>query len=235
MRPNIAWRSCLRTSSCSSTRRSAIELNASPSCWISSWPRERDALVHAPVGERPRDLRQREDALDERSSPQPAEDDGAEQRERDGDEQLTLERVRDRERSAVGCSTMTVHFGLSHARPRPPGAPRRALLRNVLDRVDGGDCRSGVGELLLFDRGRRAAAGNQPLVVRIAMGEQPRLFVHQQRVALRPDPDAVDRAPQLFERDLGDDPAGALACCPPAARRSWSSAGRPRPRAGVAT
>ncbi len=56
-------------------------------------PRHGDPLVHAPVRNRPRRARQREDARDERAAPDRSHDDRAEQRETDRDEQLPLQPV----------------------------------------------------------------------------------------------------------------------------------------------
>ena len=61
-----------------------------------------DARVHLAGGECVGDSRQREDAVDERAPPPRAGDHRAEQREADGQHQLTLESVRDRERLVVG-------------------------------------------------------------------------------------------------------------------------------------
>src|SRR4029450_3975634 len=54
-------------------------------------PGKRDPLVHATVGDRASDPRQREDALDERSAPDPSEDDRAEQCETNRRKQLDLQ------------------------------------------------------------------------------------------------------------------------------------------------
>src|SRR5204862_5817487 len=61
-------------------------------------PGDRDALVHTAIGDGARDARQREDALDERSTPDPPENHRAEQREADRYQQLPLELLRQQER-----------------------------------------------------------------------------------------------------------------------------------------
>ena len=106
-----------------------------------------DALVHAAVGDRARDARQREDALDEGSAPHPAEHDRAEQRQADGREQLPLERVRDSERIARSA----VRRGRSSAGCRPPRRRQQIFTARVVEllrtRLTAGSARRRLGEL----------------------------------------------------------------------------------------
>ena len=66
------------------------------------------------------------------------------------------------------------------------------------------------GRQFLLPRRRRFAGCDQPLVVWISMREQLGLLVHQEGVALVADLDAVDSTPELFERQLGDNPPRIL-------------------------
>ena len=125
----------------------------------------------ASVGQRVGDLGEREDALDERTAPPRAGDHRAEQREGDGQHQLTLESVRHRERLGLGLFDDDRPLGTRTAARRPA---RRSPLGSSDGSTPSGcvaGCRRRAGQSLLWCLG--GPAGDQPLFVRLAVRDDP--------------------------------------------------------------
>ena len=173
--------------------------------------------------------RQREDAGDEGAAPKPAEDDRAEEREADGDEQLTAE-ARGQGEGLVG-------------RLFDDDDPGRALHLGG----DGQHAPARLVHVFVTDTRQRAAVFDQPcrevqlrcsrlpwgvrrgnvlLLVRVAVGDQPNLLGDDEREALLADVDAIDVVPHLQKIDLADYP-------PSLAARGHDTDGNRGPRQSV--
>ena len=126
MRPNIACRSFLRTSSWSSTSRSAMVLNAVPSWPSSSLEVTATRVVEAALRQCAGAAREPQDRLDEPAAPERADEQHREQRHGDRDVELSLQRMAIANASRVGCSRITVQPRSAARRRRQGGRSRRS-------------------------------------------------------------------------------------------------------------
>ena len=209
MRPNIACRSCRLTSSCSSTRRSAIVLKASPRSPSSSSRSDVDARVELAGGDGLRAALQRQDRLDEAAAEEVADRDHDEQRDGDRDDELArAARWRWRRPRAVGCSTITVQPSGGDAGGDAElrcGRPRRCIPATPARRRCG--ARAAANERMAAHVARLR---DQRLLVGIAVRDQLAVRGDDQRVAVLADADAIDHPPHFFEAELAGQPAGRL-------------------------
>ncbi len=175
---------------------------------------DRDALVHAALGDRLGGAGEREDAGDEAAAPQPAEDHRAEQREADGDEELSAEAASAvRRLQSVGCSTMTTHgrfrdwrAGGEQLRARWPRDTSRCAGR-VGPAAPSSPRRTTVRERGVAERLRDSAS-----LVRIAVRDEPLLFGQQECVALLAD--SARRSTVLHSSSSAISPTTQPASCP---------------------
>ena len=201
MRPNIACRSCFRTSSCSCTMLSAIELNESPSCFSSSWPvivtrSSKRPSAMASVARRSAKMRVRND----RPHSQPTTIVPSSARADDQQSASAAIRRAAAKASDVGCSTTTIQCrsGIGAA-TRTISSPSSSWY--CVERTDV-SCSVAT---FCGERSLAARQGDQPLLVRVAVGHEPVALGEQRGPAVLADSDAVDHPPQLFEGELADD------------------------------
>jgi hypothetical protein len=166
-------------------------------------PADRHALLEAAVGERQRPAPQREHAPDEAAAPDDAERDRDEEGEADRDEELAFELARDRVRLARRLLDDDRPAERFHERA---GGQHGVLALGVFLRWLAARAQLCRHRVLLHD----AAARDVALLIRVPVRQEPSVVADERRVALPPDANLVDHAPELLEAQLADEPAARL-------------------------
>ena len=178
-------------------------------------PGDGHALVHAALCERLGGPGEGEDAGDEGTAPEPAQDDRAEQGEADGDEQLSLEPAwPSANASVVGCSTMTTQDRRGTTAPGGEHlAPALVLVRVRQTPCAAHAAATGARQTpAIVSSVCPACALKATCRLPVGIAVRDEAFVrHEQREALAAHADAIDGLPDVFEPYLRHHPARFLA------------------------